>query len=147
MTVAAVRHVGIVVPDMDEALAFYRDLLGLEVQADADESGPFIETILAMPGARVRTVKLSAPRGEALVELLEFTREESPSPASDDLTRLGPTHAALTVEDLGALHARLRDAGVEFLSEPQTSVDGRARVAFCRAPGGAVLELVEPVEA
>ena len=99
MTVAAVRHVGIVVPDMDEAL----------------------------------------------VELLHFVRDESPAPAADDLTRLGPTHAALTVEGIDALHTRLTDAGVAFLSEPQTSVDGRARVAFCRAPGGAVLELVEPV--
>jgi catechol 2,3-dioxygenase-like lactoylglutathione lyase family enzyme len=144
MTVAAVRHVGIVVPDMDEALGFYRDLLGLEVQADNDEHGPFVETILAMPGVRVRTVKLAAPRGEALVELLCFAGNESAAPASADLTRLGPTHAALTVEGLDGLHARLSGAGVEFLSEPQTSADGRARVAFCRAPGGALLELVEP---
>ena len=51
----------------------------------------------------------------------------------------------LTVSDLDGLYARLTQNGVQFLSPPQLSVDGRARVAFCADPDGSMLELVEPV--
>jgi catechol 2,3-dioxygenase-like lactoylglutathione lyase family enzyme len=145
MTTRAVRHAGIVVTDMERSLGFYRDMLGLEVAVDQLETGRFIEEILAMPGARVRTVKLSAPEGPTLVELLEFEGSDGGT-GSPDLARIGPTHVALTVDDLEALHASLAGQGVPFLSEPRVSRDGRARVAFCADPDGTMLELVEPLE-
>ena len=144
MSVDAVRHVGVVVRDAERSLPFYRDLLGLRVEADQLESGEFIETILATPGVRVRTIKLSAPGSPTLVELLEFGDAEGGAAAPASLRRIGPTHAALTVRDLDALHARLTAAGVRFLSDPRVSDDGRARVAFCSDPDGTPLELVEP---
>jgi glyoxylase I family protein len=141
-----VRHAGIVVSDADRSLRFYRDLLGLSVQSDQLETGPFIEAVLAEPGVRVRTVKLGAPEGVALVELLEF-HEPCSAGQAPALTHLGPTHAALTVADLDDLHRRLSDAGIRFLSEPRDAPDGRARVAFCADPDGTMLELVEPLGA
>jgi glyoxylase I family protein len=146
MTVRAVRHVGIVVADMEQALRFWRDTLGLRVQADADEHGPFLETVLAEPGVRVRTVKLAAGEGPTLVELLQFAAGgDSGALDLEDLRRPGPTHVALTVADVDALLEPLRDAGARFRSAPQVSVDGRAKVAFCAAPDGVMLELVEPL--
>jgi catechol 2,3-dioxygenase-like lactoylglutathione lyase family enzyme len=144
MSVRGVRHIGIVVRDAERSLSFYRDLLGLQVEADQSEHGDFIETILAVPGVRVRTVKLSAREGPTLLELLEFEDPEGPDDGPPSLKRIGPTHAALTVDDLDRLHARLTEHGVRFLSPPQRSVDGRARVAFCADPDGTLLELVEP---
>lgn len=141
MGVRAVRHTGIVVSEMEASLRFYRDLLGLEVRIDQVEEGAFIEALLARPGTRVRTVKLAAPEGPTLVELLEFERPEGAPPPLD---RVGPTHAALTVDDLDGLHRRLSAAGGRFLSDPLVSADGAARVAFCRDPDGTLLELVEP---
>jgi glyoxylase I family protein len=145
MTVRAVRHVGIVVADMEQALRFWRDTLGLRVQADADEHGPFLETVLAEPGVRVRTVKLAAGEGPTLVELLQFARAGDGAVDLEDLHRPGPTHVALTVADVDALQEPLRDAGARFWSTPQVSADGRAKVAFCAAPDGVMLELVEPL--
>lgn len=145
MSVRAVRHAGIVVSDMERALGFYRDLLGLRVESDQRETGEFIEELLAMPGVEVRTVKLAAAEGQALVELLQFSGEAGSADGAGNLRRLGPTHAALTVEGLDALHARLRAEGVPFLSPPRTSPNGRARVAFCADPDGTMLELVEPL--
>jgi catechol 2,3-dioxygenase-like lactoylglutathione lyase family enzyme len=144
MSVRTLRHTGIVVTDMERALAFYRDELGLSVTSDQHESGEFVETILAMPGASVRTVKLAAPEGPTLVELLEF-RDGSPPETPGDLRRVGATHAALTVDDLDGLFERLRARGTPFLSDPRVSVDGRARVCFCTDPDGTPLELVEPL--
>lgn len=145
MTVRAVRHAGIVVADMDAALRFWRDALGLEVRADADEHGPFLDTVLADPGVRVRTVKLAAPEGPTLVELLRFEGPPAADVDVEDLRRLGPTHVALTVDDVEALQTPLEAAGARFWSAPQVSADGRAKVAFCAAPDGAMLELVEPL--
>jgi catechol 2,3-dioxygenase-like lactoylglutathione lyase family enzyme len=130
---------------MERSLGFYRDELGLSVTSDQMESGEFVSAILAMPDTIVRTVKLSAAEGPTLVELLEF-RDGSPG-ASDagDLRRVGATHAALTVDDLGSLFERLRSRGTAFLSEPRVAADGRARVCFCTDPDGTPLELVEPL--
>jgi catechol 2,3-dioxygenase-like lactoylglutathione lyase family enzyme len=147
MSIRAVRHVGIVVGDAERALSFYRDLLELRVESDRLEEGEFIDAILASRGVRVRTIKLSAPEGPTLIELLCFEGEggSTPEPDPSKLRRAGPTHAALTVSDLDGLYARLTANGVGFLSAPQVSDDGRARVAFCSDPEGTLLELVEPV--
>lgn len=145
MSVRGVRHVGIVVRDSERSLAFYRDLLELRVEIDQVESGEFIETILAFPGVRVRTTKLSAPEGPTLIELLEFEDAVGENAGGANLKRVGPTHAALTVANLEGLYERLTRQGVEFLSPPRVSADGLARVAFCADPDGTMLELVEPI--
>lgn len=143
----SLRHVGIVVRDLDRALGFYRDLLGFQEARAMDEHGPFLDAILGLQGARVRTVKLQAPAGGAQVELLAFEQpaiEIAPSPS---LYRSGPTHIAVTVEDIDDLYERMHSAGVEFTTVPRASPDGRARVTFCRDPDGTYVELVELVAA
>jgi catechol 2,3-dioxygenase-like lactoylglutathione lyase family enzyme len=143
MSVRHVRHAGIVVSDAEHSLSFYRDLLGLRVEADQLESGNFIENVIGIEEVTVRTVKLAAPQGPTLIELLEFGGAPGSPLHVGDLRRLGPTHIALTVDSLDEIYERLRAQGVGFLSAPQTSPDGRVRVAFCADPDGAMLELVE----
>lgn len=145
MAVRAIRHAGIVVSDVERSLSFYSGALGLTVSVDQHETGEFIGAILSVPGVSVRTVKLAAPEGETLLELLQFNHGAHQSGDVGDPRRLGPTHVALTVEDLDGLHHRLAATGVRFLSTPQTSPDGRARVAFCRDPDGVLVELVQPL--
>lgn len=144
MGVRAIRHAGIVVSDADRSLAFYRDLLGLRVVSDQLEQGKFIESLLCIPGIVVRTIKLAAAEGVTLLELLHIAETAAPADVSN-LSRLGPTHAALTVEDLMSLHDHLSEAGVDFRSPPLISADGAALVAFCSDPDGVPIELVEPL--
>jgi catechol 2,3-dioxygenase-like lactoylglutathione lyase family enzyme len=108
-----------------------------------DEKGPFLDAILGMNGARVRTVKLANSADAAQVELLAF---EDPTPevgAAPSLVHAGPTHIAVTVDRLDDLYGRMRAAGVTFTTEPRVSPDGGAKVTFCRDPDGTALELVE----
>lgn len=140
------RHVGIVVTDIDRSIAFYRDFLGLRVARDMEESGPFLDAILGLAGARVRTVKLAGDDG-GQVELLAFRQPPAQVPSTGrSLTTPGPTHLALTVTGLSALHRRMAAAGIVFTTEPAVSADGTALVTFCRDPDGSFVELVEMLE-
>jgi catechol 2,3-dioxygenase-like lactoylglutathione lyase family enzyme len=143
MVTAAPRHYGIVVSDLERALGFYRDLLDLKVARQMDESGPFIETVLGIPGVDVTTCKMEAEKGGPQVELLCFKSHKDPNPRPPQPYFIGPTHMAFTVDNLMALHRRMTAKGVPFVSPPQVSADGKAKVAFCRDPDGTLLELVE----
>lgn len=139
-----IRHTGIVVTDLDSSLAFYRDLLGMKISRRMEESGSFLDTILALKNARVTTVKMTTPDGQ-MVELLSF-HSHSPKHREQSLIHWGPTHIAFTVTDLNREYQRLTASGVAFLSSPQVSSDGLARVAFCQAPEGTYIELVEEIK-
>lgn len=140
----SIRHMGIVVSNMDVSLAFYRDLIGLRDAPVAEESGDFLDGLLGMAGAKVLTAKLAGENGPALLELLCF---ETPCPTdSTPLNAVGPTHIALTVTDLDGMYARITAAGYPFNAPPKVSPDGGAKVAFCRDPDGSFLELVEVIE-
>lgn len=138
-----VRHVGIVVRDLEKSLLFYRDLLGLTVLRAMDEEGHFLDAILGMEKAKVRTVKLANSADATQVELLAFENPATEMAGAPSLVRVGPTHVAFTVDNLDQLYRRMTAAGTPFTTEPRVSPDGYAKVTFCRDPDGTALELVE----
>ena len=135
------RHAGIVISNLDRALYFYRDLLGLKIVKEADETGKFIDAITGLDEVTVRTIKMLGDDGN-MVELLYFKSHleearERPFP------EIGASHVAFTVENLDYEYNRLKDAGVKFNCLPKVSPDGYAKVTFCRDPDGTLIELVE----
>ena len=136
-----IRHTGIVVDDLEVSLAFYCGLLGLVVARRMEESGFFLDTLLALQNAQVTTVKMTTPGGQ-LIELLSF-HSHPPNQKTQTLVGRGPTHIAFTVDDLDQEYQRLKETGISFTSPPQVSPDGFAKVAFCQAPEGTFIELVE----
>jgi catechol 2,3-dioxygenase-like lactoylglutathione lyase family enzyme len=141
-----VRHTGIVVTDLEEALRFYGDLLGFTVRKRMDESGPYIDNMLGLKDVRVTTVKMASPDGQ-LIELLWFRSHPAPRPASGrEASAIGVSHIALTVPDLESAYDRLLKAGIAFNAPPQLSPDGYAKVTFCRDPDGSLVELVEVLQ-
>ena len=137
----SIRHVGIVVSDMEASLCFYCDFLGLQYTNVVAESGPFLDRILGMDMAKIRTAKLVGSDGPTLLELLAFDQPETTK--STPLTAIGPTHVALSVSDLDQIYQRMIKAGVVFNAPPALSADASVRVAFCRDPDGSFVELVE----
>jgi glyoxylase I family protein len=142
------RHAGIVVADLERALHFYCDLLGLQILRSREEKGAYLDNMLGHKDVRVTTVKLAAGPGGAILELLHF---KSPSPGTtaapgQGLFALGPSHVAFTVKDLDATFERLTRAGVPFNAPPQLAPDGLAKVTFCQDPDGTFIELVEMLE-
>ena len=138
----AIRHFGIVVSNLENALHFYRDLLGLKVHRRMDESGDYLSTLMNLTNAAATTVKLSADDGN-LVELLCFHSLATRPMGEKTISETGPSHVSFTVEDIDAEYTRLSKAGVTFNSPPQLSPDGYAKVTFCRDFDGTFIELVQ----
>jgi len=138
----AIRHTGIVVGNLEKALNFYRDLLGLSIVREMDESGEYVDMILALDNVEVKTVKLAAEDNN-LVELLYFKTHYDDKKMKKELYSLGCSHIAFTVDNLDELYSKLVNSGVKFNSLPQVSLDGFAKVAFCQDPEGNFIELVE----
>jgi len=121
-------HVAITVSDMERSVAFYRDLLGLEV------AGQLL--------LRDNTFKIVYLRsGDAKVELFEFRGIEAETAVGLPDTVGGFKHLALQTDDVDAVAARLKTAGVTFTVEPKDA-SGGVRLAFFRDPDGNLLELV-----
>jgi catechol 2,3-dioxygenase-like lactoylglutathione lyase family enzyme len=144
--VIGVHHVGVTVADLDEAIDFYRDVLGLEIVSepspvfDAPELGPAV----GVPGAALRQVCLAA--GSAIVELLEYSSPRSPVDAPLPQNALGAQHVAFHVDDIEATKRELAAKGVTFLSEVNVVDDGVLagwRWVYFADPDGNALELVE----
>ena len=114
---AILDHVGIAVKSVEEALAFYRDTLGLEVEPPED-----------VTSQRVRAHFVGV--GESTLELLEATAEDSP--IARFIAKRGPGmhHVALRVDDIVAALAELKAKGVRLIDEqPRPGAHG-ALVAF-----------------
>lgn len=137
-----IRHTGIVVADLEASLYFYRDLLGFQVAKQMEEAGDYIDKISGLKNVKVTTVKLAADDGN-LIELLHYHSHPRKAGDNKEICLIGVSHVAFTVEDLDAEYQRLTKAGVQFNSPPQFSPDGYAKVTFCRAPDGVLIELVE----
>ncbi len=140
----SVRHMGIVVSDMDKSLHFYSDLIGLQKAPVNEETGPFIDGLLNIPDSKIQTTKLVGENSTTSLELLCF---KNPAPTtSTPLNAIGPTHIALNVNNINELYTRLTKVGVPFNAPPRISPDGCVKVAFCQDPDGTFVELVEVIK-
>jgi methylmalonyl-CoA epimerase len=125
-------HVGIAVADMTEALKFYRDALGLAVDAPED-----------VASQRVRAHFI--PAGEAALELLEATAADSPIAKYIAKRGAGLHHITLGVDDLAAALERLKARGVRLIDDVGRPGAHGSQVAFIHPSSthGVLVELKE----
>lgn len=150
MTVSRIRHVGLVVRDLEKSMRFYCGVLGLSVYKRYSEpSGEFIDKLTGIKNVSLEWVKLSAPDG-GLIELLKYRSHPDPSasekPADFPSNRLGCSHVALTVRDLASLHKKLLENGHHCNSEPLLAPSGKAKILYCHDPDGIIVELIEDIK-
>ena len=141
-----VRHIGIVVKNIENSLKFYRDIFGLQIQRSINESGKYIDNMLGFENVKVKTVKLFAPNGPTLIELLEFDAPKGRD-LSNQINDLGASHVAFTVSNIDEMYKKLKQSGIKFNAPPQLTPDGYAKVTFCFDPDGTPVELVQVLDA
>lgn len=136
-----VNHTGISVRDIDRSLAFYVDLLGLELVLDLDvASQPGLETVVGMSDIVGRVVFLDA--SDSRIELWEYRSPSgTPLPRGHIPADHGVSHVGFAVKDVDAMFDRLVAADVTVLSPPQDL--GLHKTMYVRGPDGEYIELLE----
>jgi methylmalonyl-CoA/ethylmalonyl-CoA epimerase len=128
-----ISHIGIAVESIEQALAFYTDVLGLEFEGTE-----------VVEEQKVKVAFLAI--GESRIELLEPTAPDSP--VAKFLEKHGPGvhHLAYQVEGLEERLAALKGQGVRLIDETPRTGAHHTRIAFLhpKASGGVLTELCEP---
>ncbi|MET9274391.1 methylmalonyl-CoA epimerase [Kribbella sp. NPDC003557] len=131
----AIDHVGIAVPDFDEAVRYYADVFGMTVAHEEINEEQGVREAMLSVGDSGSSIQLLAPLSDA-------------SPIAKFLDQRGPgiQQLAYRVSDLDAVSEVLRDRGARLLyDEPKRGTAG-SRVNFVhpKSAGGVLVELVEP---
>jgi catechol 2,3-dioxygenase-like lactoylglutathione lyase family enzyme len=135
-TVTGVDHVGFNVPDIEQALGFFIDVLGCEL---LDRQAPHPFSLAPSATIAVAMLRFDA---RTVFELLEV-HAPGQLTAIPTMTDTGGYHLALTVTDLDAAIAYLRAQPGVAIREPVALPSGRRR-AFCTTPWGMSLQLIQP---
>jgi catechol 2,3-dioxygenase-like lactoylglutathione lyase family enzyme len=143
-----ITHVGLTVPDLDRAIAWYRDVLGWELtmgptELEAGDTfvGRQVREVFRRDDVRFRLAHLD-PGGEAVVELFEFSEPAGEGPARFEFWRTGVFHVCLVADDIEAMAAAILREGGERLMDVQPIVEGEPQLmCYCADPFGNILEL------
>jgi catechol 2,3-dioxygenase-like lactoylglutathione lyase family enzyme len=148
MNVRAIEHVGITVPDMEQATRFFVEAFGAEKLYDMlDEplGGPEVEAGLGIaPGAVINVIRMLRLGNGPNLELFTYSgvKQAQPVVPSD----FGIQHICIYVDDIDAAVDRLEKAGGILLSRPGVLPGGDAgngnRYVYTRTPWGSTIELV-----
>jgi methylmalonyl-CoA/ethylmalonyl-CoA epimerase len=133
-----IDHVGIAVPDLDAAIAFYRDTFGVvSVHEEVNEE------------QGVREAMLAVGDGSTRIQLLAPLSDESTIAKFIDRNGPGVQQVAYTVDDIEAVSEQLRAKGLRLLYEAPRRGTSDSRVNFIhpKDAGGVLVELVEPAPA
>lgn len=132
MAVLRVHHLAVVVPEINEALAFWSEMLGLELEHQ--EEVPAQETLVAM-----------LPIGDTEVELVQPTTDTSGMARYMEKRGPGLHHICFEVDDIDSMLAKLKDNDIRLINEEPVVGAGGKRVAFIhpKSANGVLVELVE----
>ena len=146
-----VWHFSFTVGDLDRSIAFYRDLLGLELVHSQVQDNAYTRRLVGFPDAILRVAQLAVPGQPRAIsthdlELVEYVR---PRGVRRDarICDPGTPHLALAVRDARAMYGRLVGAGVRFVSSPNAitaGVNEGGYACYFHDPDDIVLELLQP---
>jgi catechol 2,3-dioxygenase-like lactoylglutathione lyase family enzyme len=145
--ITGVAHTAICVPDVEAAVAWYRDVLGLQVLSppylmEGDEIAGDMGDLIDEPRLKAAIVGLPGD-GDRVLEIIEY-----PDTASNDarrtaaLTDHGLSHIALLCSDIDTMRGQLEAKGVRFLVHGVADV-ARLRTTWFIDPWGVVFILIE----
>lgn len=148
--IRGIHHVAISTGDIDRLIAFYRDVIGMELvresgwAAGSDE----VDAIVGLKDSSARSAKLRL--GNAYLELFQFlTPEGAPQAGDRPVNDHGYTHFCLDVVGIDAEFERLSAAGMRFHCPPPPAAKtgaGAQRSTYGRDPDGNVIELQELID-
>ncbi len=145
-------HININVSNLDDSIAFYEKLgfsllipgvpyLGIKKDVGTEIPADQSKALGVSAGAKARACIMQLNDGFPKIDLTEYAKDSPQGAGAND--DLGMVRLCLATQNLAQDYAWLKDAGVDFLSEPTEGVGGLAHIAICRDPDGTLIELIE----
>ena len=142
---ALLRHVGLLVKDIDRSLRLYQDVFNFFPKVDQIESDEFFRHLVGIENSSARTVKCYSSIDDSCLELIQYITP-SMLERNKSINALGFNHIAINVIDMEQVCSSLSNLGLEFLSKPMINTNKTVIVGFCRDFEGNLLELVETLD-
>ncbi len=136
-------HVGVVVDDLDAAVAFFLDL-GFVQEGRTVVEGEGVDKVNGRDGVRAELVMVRTPDGTGRLEIIKYhapadTESSHPWPPN----RSGLRHICIEVNDLNTLIDGLRAKGFDTVGEVYDYKEYAYRLCYLRGPEGLIIELAE----
>jgi catechol 2,3-dioxygenase-like lactoylglutathione lyase family enzyme len=143
MTLQRMDNVLIVVDDLEAAKAFFAEL-GMELEGEATNEGPWVDQVVGLTDVRSDIATMRTPDGHGRIELAKFHTPPAvrAEPESAPANALGIRRIMFAVDDVDDVVARLRRHGGELVGEIAQYED-IYRVCFLRGPEGIIIGLAE----
>jgi len=142
MTVKRMDNVGIVVEDLDAAIAFFEEL-GLELEGRAPIEGAWADGVTGLRDMRVEIAMMRTPDGHSRLELSRFL---APTVVADHrnapVNALGYLRVMFAVDDIDDTLARLGKHGAKLVGE-LVRYENMYRLCYIRGPEGILIGLAE----
>ena len=143
MAVQRMDNMGIVVEDLDAAIAFF-GVLGLELEGTAMIEGEWAGRVTGLGNQRVEVAMMRTPDGHSRLELSRFL---DPAVVADHRTApvnsLGYLRVMFAVDDLDDTLDRLREHGAELVSTEVVQYEDTYRLCYIRGPEGLLIGLAQ----
>ncbi len=136
-------HASITVSNLERSVAFYRDILGLELLYTRESSGEGLSKGVGVENAHLKIAILRVR--DDFLELIEYVTPKC-VPKALRPCDIGSMHVAFQVEDIEGMARKLNNHGYHFNAPPRHITEGPMKGwvwAYFKDPDGAQLELVE----
>jgi len=145
MTLQRMDNVLIVVDNLEAAKAFFAEL-GMELEGEATNAGPWVDRVVGLNDVRADIAMMRTPDGHSRLELAKFHTPPAVSaePERAPTNTLGIRRIMFAVDDVDDVVARLRSHGAELVGEIAQYED-IYRLCFLRGPEGIIIGLAEQV--
>ena len=143
MTIQRMDHVGVVVDDLQAAIAFFVEL-GMELEGETTVEGRWVDCVVGLNGVRADIAMMRTPDGHSRVELTKFHTPPAirAEPENAPANTLGIRRIMFAVNGIDDVVARLRSHGAELVGEIAQYED-IYRLCYMRGPEGIIIGLAE----
>ena len=143
-----IAHVGVTVADLERAVRFYTEGLGLEIAVRQTSAAGYL-ALTGYPGVEIAAALLDASGDGVRIELQEYHRVGDHGSREPGTAPVGSSHICLRVDDLEARLARAEAAGGRRVTDPvriDSGINDGATAVYVRDPDGYTIELFQPPE-
>ncbi len=140
--IKTLNHAGFVVRNLEGAVAFYRDVVGLRMLDQFERRGSSISQVVGYEDARLRIAKMAAEGEEHFLELIEYDHPSSLERASEERAIIGGCHVAFMVDDIRETFERVVSNGAMQMNPPAQIAEGRW-ACYLQDPEGNWIEFIQ----